>query len=344
MLRYHSFNDYLKKKWGCRVQRIPLDAGFGCPHRLGEHNRFGKGCLYCEIASFSPQGSLAQPPPLRDQICEGIRRGKSRYGAGRFIAYFQAFTNTYAPVPVLKERYDIIEEFPEICGLAIATRPDCVDEEVLDLVESYSDRYETWIEYGLQSADNETLARINRGHTVEQFIAAVGKTARRNISMCVHVILGLPGEKREQMLATAGLLARLPIHGVKIHHCHVVKGTELAGWYLAGRYRPLEWSQYVSLVCDFLERLPWSITIHRLVGEAPSGVLLAPRWALGKHEIVGEIQSEFDRRGTFQGARAAREGTGMGGRGSPQPALHSRIDGVGQNEAGAVTGNGLCEK
>ncbi len=288
------------------MQKIPLDAGFGCPHRPGGDHRTGKGCIYCNNVSFSPYSStLDQPAALKTQLAQGIQLGTTRYRASRFIAYFQAFTNTYAPVNSLKQRYDVIKEFPEIIGLAIGTRPDCIDEEVLDLIASYSDTYETWIEYGLQSAHDATLARINRGHTVDEFLAAVEKTARRKILICVHVILGLPGEDASHMHATADFVASLPVHGIKIHHCHVIKDTDLASWYLEGRYQPLERDQYVSLVCDFLERIPWSILVQRLVCDAPHDMVLAPLWALNKKSILFDIDKEFERRATYQGALCA---------------------------------------
>jgi len=302
LLRYNSFNRYLKDKWGYRVQKIPLDAGFGCPNRLGR-SRAGAGCIYCENAAFSPHSRTTEPPSLREQIRAGIINGTTRYNARGFIAYFQAFTNTYAPLNVLKERYDIIREFSEIRGLAIGTRPDCVDDGILDLIESYSTTYEVWIEYGLQSAGNQTLMRINRGHTVERFLEAIERTATRNILMCVHVILGLPGEGREEILKTARLLSGLPVHGVKIHHCHVVRDTPLADLYLHGDYHPPDKEAYIAWVCDFLEHLPEKVLVHRLVGDAPQGLLLAPTWAQNKKQVLDEIHAELERRDTRQGMK-----------------------------------------
>jgi len=309
MLRYHSFNQYLQGKWGYRIHKIPLDAGFGCPTRLGR-SRAGAGCIYCENSAFSPQSRHAVPPPLREQIRAGIIHGSGRYKAKGFIAYFQAFTNTYAPLHVLRERYDVIRGFPEIRGLAIGTRPDCVSDGILDLIESYSKEYEVWVEYGLQSASNETLHRIRRGHTVEQFLDAVDTTTQRNLLICVHVILGLPGEGHTEILETARLLAGIPIHGVKIHHCHVVRDTPLAEWYREGRYQPPEKAEYITWVCDFLEQLPERILIHRLLGDAPQGLLIAPAWAQDKTEILKEIQAELERRGTHQGSKVECQSVG----------------------------------
>lgn len=302
-LRYHAFNSYLRKRYRGRIQKIPLDAGFGCPHRAGKHHRQGEGCIYCSNAAFSPQTRPATPT-VKEQLALGIRHGKKRYRARGFIAYFQAYTNTFGPLDLLRERYDRIRGFPEIVGLAVGTRPDCVDESVLDLLESYSDSYEVWVEYGLQSAHNETLARIRRGHSVEDFLWAVERTARRRMLVCVHVILGLPGESREEMMETASLLAGLPIQGIKIHHCHVIRDTPLAHEYQRGSYRPLEYEEYLDCVCDFLEYIPWPITIQRLFGEAPKELLLAPAWGQTKSGILQDIQKELIRRGSRQGMKA----------------------------------------
>ncbi len=306
--RYHRFRDYLHEKFGKRIQKISLDAGFGCPHRGGADHRQGQGCIYCENAAFSPNVLPGgPPPPLEEQLSRGIRFGRERYGAQGFFAYFQAYTNTFGPVELMEERYGVIREFPQVLGLAVGTRPDCADEQVLDLLESFSEEYEVWVEYGLQSAHNHTLDRIRRGHTVEDFLDAVDRTSRRPIRICVHVILGLPGETRDDMMRTAGMLAGRPIQGVKIHHCHVIRGTPLAESYQKGEYHPLGYPEYLDCVCDFLERLPWPITIQRLLGEAPRHLLLAPEWGRDKGRILEGIQAELVRRGSRQGARSEEQ-------------------------------------
>jgi len=283
------------------VRKIPLDAGFGCPHRSGEGRREGGGCIYCENASFSPVTSSG-PPPLEEQIRRGIR-GAGRHRPAGFIAYFQAYTNTLGALELLRERYDTVRGFPEIKGLAVGTRPDCVDDPVLDLLDSYCSDYEVWLELGLQSGNDATLGRIRRGHGVDAFLRAVERTARRRMLVCVHVILGLPGEGRGEMMETARVLAGLPVHGVKVHHCHVVRGTPLEEAYLRGEYRPLEYSEYLSLVCDFLEEVPWPVTIHRLIGEAPVERVAAPRWGVPKPTFLRDVHQELARRGTVQGSR-----------------------------------------
>lgn len=303
--RYHRFRDYLFRRYGKRVFKIPLDAGFGCPHRTGVDHRQGPGCIYCENAAFSPQARSEQrPPPLEDQLARGIRLGRQRYGAGAFFAYFQAYTNTFGPPELLKSRYSVIREFPEVVGLAVGTRPDCVEEAALDLLASFSQDYEVWVEYGLQSANDRTLESIRRGHRVEDFLRAVERTKQRPVLICVHVILGLPGETHDEMMLTAEVLAGLPIQGVKIHHCHVIRGTPLAELYLNGSYRPLPCEEYLRCACDFLERLPWPITIQRLLGAAPRDLLLAPEWGQEKEKVIRAIEEELERRGSCQGIRA----------------------------------------
>jgi len=304
---YHSFNRYLRRRYGTQVRKIALDAGFGCPHREAgtavREKRQGPGCIYCNNESFSPYAGL-KPPPVQEQLAMGISQASKRTHTRRFIAYFQAYTNTYGPVSLLKNRYDMIRRFPEVVGLTVGTRPDCVSEETLDLLESYSNDYEVWVEYGLQSAHNTTLEEIHRGHTVEDFLEAIRLTASRKILICVHIILGLPGEGRHEMLETAKLLAGLPIQGIKIHHCHVVKGTLLAERFLKGAYRPLELSQYIQVVADILERLPWPITIQRLLADASGDFLLAPRWGQAKTRIIEAIQQELYQRRSRQGKKA----------------------------------------
>jgi len=308
--RYHAFSDYLRRRYGKRIQKIPLDAGFGCPHRTGSDQRSGAGCSYCSNAAFSPHAGPKTAPTLEEQLKLGIRAGRKRYRADGFIAYFQAYTNTFAEAAVLRARYDAIRAFPEIVGLAVGTRPDCAPEEALELLESYSREYEVWIEYGLQSANNSTLERVRRGHTAEDFLEAARRTAKRRLNICAHVILGLPGEGPDEMMRTARFVAQLPIQGIKIHHCHVVRGTPLAEEWRQGNYRPLAYEEYLARVCEFLELIPWRITIQRLFGEAPEELLLAPKWDRRPSAIRRDIQDELVRRGSRQGSRgpAAPEG------------------------------------
>lgn len=296
--RYRPFSRYLREIFGCRVQKIPLDAGFTCPNRDGRVG-FG-GCIYCGLRG-SGTGAYENGVPLGEQIRAGIGSGKRRFGKCKFIAYFQAFTNTYAPPERLKSLYDEALRHQEVVGLSIGTRPDCAPNEVLELLEEYARRCHFWVEYGLQSAHDYTLELINRGHDIAQFVDAVERTKGRGINICAHIILGLPGETKEEMMATADLVASLELEGIKIHSLYVLKGTKLAEIYQRDEFRLLELEEYVSLVCDFLERLPPDMVIQRLTGEAPRDLLVAPRWSREKMAVLGKIDTELEQRGSYQG-------------------------------------------
>jgi hypothetical protein len=224
-----------------------------------------------------------------------------RYGAKKFIAYFQSFTNTYAPLPQLKALYDRALDYPDMVGLSVATRPDCVDKEILRLLGSYQRGYLVWVEYGLQSSHDATLSRINRGHDVACFEQGVRMAKDFGLNVCAHIILGLPGESWDMMLQTARFLAGLPVDGVKIHLLYIVKGTPLAGLYEKGEYRCLEREEYIEGVVDFLEVLPPDMVIQRLTGD-PIGVeLVAPLWANDKSENLRRIRQRLEERETWQG-------------------------------------------
>lgn len=295
--RYFSFGNYLRRRFGCRVHKVTLHAGFTCPNRDGRAG-YG-GCTFCNNAGFSPNLQVGSAE-IREQLARGIesRRGRK---VGKFIAYFQAYTNTYAPVEELELLYDEVWKFEEVAGLAIGTRPDCVDDRTLDLIAGYLPRGMVWIEYGLQSAHNQTLERVNRGHNYARFEEAVWATSRRGIEICAHTILGLPGESREMMLETHRRLARLPIDGIKIHLLHIMKDTLMARQYAQGEIRLLERDEYVSLVCDMLEQLPPTVAIQRMHADAPRDVLVAPDWCLNKAGILDDIRREQRRRDSWQG-------------------------------------------
>jgi uncharacterized protein len=282
-----AFGDYLRRKFGCKVYRVTVDAGFNCPNRDG---RVGAdGCIYCRTDSFA--GDTDRRLPIAEQMRRGIERVRKRYGAAKFIAYFQPFTNTYADAATLKSRYDEALVSPDVVGLCIGTRPDCVPSETLDLVAEYSRRTEVWLEFGLQSARDATLRAINRGHDFATFADAVTRAQSRGIKICAHVILGLPGETREDMLATAGAIANQGIAGVKMHHLHVVKGTRLEQMWQRDEVRVLAVEEYVPLAVDFLQRLPPDIIVHRLVGDCRYELLVAPHWTQSKGEITRMIEA-----------------------------------------------------
>lgn len=295
-LRFYSWNNYLRGRYGAKVYKVTIDAGFTCPNRDGTLGT--DGCVYCYYPSGSARASV------KEQLLEGIKALRELRGAEKFIAYFQSFTNTYAPLKTLKKLYDSILDIPDIVGLSIGTRPDCVPDEILDLIQSYRDRYEVWMEYGLQSIHPHTLKLINRGHDVEAFYDAVERTRRRNLKVCTHAILGLPGETRAQMVETAKALGSLAPDGVKIHSQFVMPGTKLAQMLEDGRYQPLKMEQYVNKVCDFLEYLDPQTVIQRLTGDGPPGLLIAPLWSLDKRAVVRAIEAELERRDTFQGFRS----------------------------------------
>ena len=227
-----------------------------------------------------------------------------RYKAEKFIAYFQSFSNTYAPISRLKELYDQALSVPGVVGLSVGTRPDCISESTLDLLESYADRYLVWLEYGLQSSHDHTLRMINRGHDWDCFQKAVDLTRNRRIHICAHVILGLPGETRNMMLDTARKVAAMAgVHGIKIHLLYVIKNTPLDTMFQSGHYRCLEQQEYVDLVCDFLEWLPPNMVVQRLTGDPHPHELVAPLWSLQKRQTFMLIQEALIQRDSWQGKR-----------------------------------------
>ena len=291
-------------QFGRRVWKISVDGGFGCPNRDGTIAR--GGCVFCDAESFSPSrrqagGSITQ------QIDQGIEHLRRRYAADRFIAYFQPATNTYAPVARLRAVYEEALAHPSIVGLAVGTRPDCVGEDVLDLLAELSRR--TWlsVEYGMQTIHGRSLDWLNRGHRHDAFLDAVRRSRRWGLHVAAHVILGLPGETADDMTATARELARLRIDAVKIHNLYAVKDTPLAEAVASGEVVLPERDEYVDYVVDFLEHLPAHCVIDRLSGDAPPAYLVAPRWCARKAAVRAAIEAELERRDTWQGHRFSAE-------------------------------------
>lgn len=296
--RYRDFNTYLKDRFGCRVQKITLDAGFSCPNRDGTLS--AAGCIYCNQRG-SGTGAHARGISLYEQVEEGKARLSRRYGAKKFIAYFQAFTNTYAPLDRLKAAYDAALAPKDVVGISVGTRPDCVPDGILDLLAGYQKTHLVWVEYGLQSAHDATLSRINRGHDFACFKDAVARTRKRGISVCAHVILGLPGEDRSHMTATAEALSACGVDGVKIHLLYVVKGTRLETLFRKKEYVPLDRKAYADRVCDFLERLPADVVIQRLTGDPHVDELVAPDWCRDKAGTLAMIRKTLETRDAWQG-------------------------------------------
>ncbi|MFZ1984781.1 MAG: TIGR01212 family radical SAM protein [Desulfatitalea sp.] len=296
--RYYDLNSYFRQRFGARVHKLTVDAGLTCPNRDGTVG--SGGCIYCN-ARGSGTGAHERGRSITEQLEAGKAAVAKRFNAKKFIAYFQSYSNTYAPLERLRTMYDEALAVSEIVGLAVGTRPDCVDGAVLDLLERYTHDHLIWIEYGLQSAHDATLARINRGHAVAAFDQAVRATAGRGIQICAHIILGLPGETADQMRATADYIARLPIDGVKLHLLYIVRDTPMEALYRSGGYRCLEQHEYATLVCDLLERLPPHMVIQRLTGDPHRDELVAPQWALAKTQTLNLIQQQLRLRDTRQG-------------------------------------------
>jgi len=289
---YLSFNQFLKARFGERVQKIPLDAGLGCPNRDGSKGT--GGCIYCDQRG-SGTGAADQGLSIRAQMEKGIAWVTKRYKARRYLPYFQAFSNTYAPVPVLEKLYSEAMDFDGISGIAIATRPDCVTSEVLDMIGHVTQGRMVWMEYGLQSANNQTLKRINRGHTVEDFIQTVRMTMDAGFLICAHVIFGLPGQDREEMMDTVKLLADLGVQGIKFHNLYILEGTRLYQMYKDSPFPLLKQEEYAGLVAEAVRMLPKGTVIQRLTGDPPPHAGMAlPLWSHDKHRTLNLIQKELE--------------------------------------------------
>jgi hypothetical protein len=306
MKRYRDYNTYLRELFGERVQKIPLDAGFTCPNRDGTISR--GGCIYCDGRGSGSGALTLRGESLDKQLLKGRDWARRKYGASKFIAYFQAFSNTYAPISHLRDLYDNALKHEGMVGLSVGTRPDCVDREVLELLGSYQENFLVWLELGLQSAHDSTLLQINRGHDVARFDRAVAEAHTRGLKVCAHVILGLPGEDREMMMKTAWHLGGLGVAGVKIHALYVVEGTPLAEIYQRGGYRCLEREEYVELLIDFLERLPSTAVIQRLTGDPMPDELVTPLWVREKNKTLNLVAKRFEERDTWQGKRFLKGG------------------------------------
>jgi hypothetical protein len=285
---YRDFNSYLREIFGCRVQKITVDAGLSCPNRDGSIGR--GGCVYCNERG-SGTGAAKSGLTITEQLEMAKAQLVKRYRAKKYLAYFQSFSNTYGPLGVLRMLYEEALAVEDVVGLSIGTRPDCTPDEVLDYLEELSRKRLIWIEYGLQSANDATLDRINRGHNVNTFLDAVRRTRTRNLPICVHVILGLPGESRKEMLETARFLASQDIQAVKIHLLYVIRGTVLARWHQTGIFQCLSFEEYTSIVAEFLTLLPSDVIIQRLTGDPHPDELIAPTWALEKQRSLNAIHN-----------------------------------------------------
>jgi radical SAM protein (TIGR01212 family) len=305
--RYFVYNYFLRKKFGSRVQKVSVDAGFTCPNVDGTV-AIG-GCTFCDNRSFSPSRRTARLS-IGEQIDVGIRRLKRRYVCDKFLAYFQPATNTYASVARLRQVYGEALVHPQVVGLAIGTRPDCVGDDVLDLLSEFAERTYLSVEFGLQTIHDRSLDWMNRGHHYDAFLDAVERSRGRGFEICAHVMLGLPGESHEDMLATAREVARLRIDSVKIHNLYAVKRTALTEQVARGEVRLLERDEYIRVLVDFLELLPATCVVERISGDAPPDYFIGPSWCLDKPAVRQALDAELERRDSWQGVRWQNESNG----------------------------------
>lgn len=305
---YRTYASYLRERFGCSVYRVAVDAGFSCPNRC-EGSRHGSGCTYCtEDGARAPylggedlDASNAMDS-LRRQVRDSLLFLRRRYDASAFILYFQAYSNTNAPAEALRRVYDAGLSLAPFVGLNVATRPDCVDADVADLLASYrTESREVWVEVGLQSAHDPTLDRIRRGHSVADFLSAYGLLKGRGLKVAVHLIFGLPGEHAKEVRKTMDLIADIHPDGVKIHNLHIARGTELAGEYMRGELTAPCAGRHREYLIDAIERLPSDIIVMRLTCDTPPDRLLAPRGFGPKERFLSSVTAEMRRRGAFQG-------------------------------------------
>jgi radical SAM protein (TIGR01212 family) len=299
-LRFNSYGSYLRRRFGCRVSKVNVDGGFTCPNRDGVKGR--GGCIYCDNRSFSP-GGLRDSIPIEQQMTAGMDYHRRRLGSEKFIIYFQKYSNTYGPVEKLRDLYYRALDHPDVVGISVGTRPDCLSADSLSLLEEIARHHYVCLELGLQSMDDDILRRINRGHRVSDYRSAVQRAAGRGFQICTHLIHGFPGETRRDFLGTAAFISSLPVDSIKIHQLHAVRGTLLAEMFARGEFIPISHRDYVSDVCDFLEMIPSRITIQRLYGSAPVEIRVAPTWDLKNNQMWYSLVHELCRRGTWQGSR-----------------------------------------
>ncbi len=298
--RYNSFGAYLKRVFGCSVYKVNVDAGFTCPNRDGTIGT--GGCIYCNNDSFRP--AICKPDMgISEQVRRGISYVSSRYGAKRFLVYFQPYTNTYANTDQLERLYKEALNEPFVVGLAIGTRPDCIDDDKLALLKELSQDKFILIEYGLQSVYDKTLEFIKRGHDYQTFLNALYKTKELGIHAGAHIIVGFPTESREEMLSMASIISDLPVGFLKIHQLQIVRDTLLAEQFKRRPFYTFSYEDYLDFVVDFLERLSPEIVIQRLFATAPEDILIAPLWNQSRQQIISDIQKRMEERDAFQGSK-----------------------------------------
>ncbi|NOY80861.1 MAG: TIGR01212 family radical SAM protein [Kiritimatiellaeota bacterium] len=295
---YHDYRTFLRQRYGARVYRVPLDLGLGCPHR--DPQTLTGGCAYC--GSFGARAvHLRRGDALAEQVRAGLAFARRRYRADRFMAYFQASTSTNATASHLRRLYREALGAAEFCAVIVSTRPDCLPSATLDLLEELVEEYDVWVELGIQTANDETLARVNRGHDFACSRDAARELARRGVKVAAHVILGLPGEGPTDFRRTAAELCTLPLSGIKIHNLHIVTGTPLAIEWRQGRVSTLDEHEYAEVLVDFLRRIPPEWPVMRMVSDTERPVLLAPKWWMSKGEFLVYVQRKMREAGVRQG-------------------------------------------
>lgn len=297
---YNDFSTYLRKCFGCKVQKITIDGGFTCPNRDGSVGR--GGCTFCDNRTFSP-AYCNREKSVTEQMRDGIAFFAHKYPAMRYLAYFQAYTNTYAPLVELQRRYEEALAVDGCVGLVIGTRPDCMPEALLDFLQILSKKVYVLVEYGIESTDERTLIRINRGHDYAVSVDAVCRTASRGIPVGAHIILGLPGETRGMLMKQAEELSRLPLTTLKLHQLQLIRGTRMASEYYEC---PQDFSlftleEYVETVVDYVERLHPGIVLERFASQSPKDLLIAPDWGIKNYELVEIVKRRMRERDTWQG-------------------------------------------
>jgi len=296
--RYYSLNYFYRELFGEKVFKVALDGGFTCPNRDGTVS-YG-GCIFCSSrgsGDYAGERRLV----LREQFREVRNKMHQKWPQAKYIGYFQAFSNTYAPPEELQEMYETIIAEEGVVGLSIATRPDCLPDDVLSVLERINKKTKLWVELGLQTIHEQTQKLINRGHSYQTFLEGVQKLRARDINVVVHIIINLPGESREEMLETARAVSKLPIQGIKLHMLHLIKDTPMVNLYKQGKLKFISKDKYIELVVDMLELFPPDVVIHRLTGDGPKDLLIEPLWTLKKWEVLNAIDSELKRRDSWQG-------------------------------------------
>lgn len=296
--RYHSLNYFLREKFGEKVFKISLDGGFSCPNRDGKVSK--GGCVFCS-ARGSGDYAGSRSFSITGQFNDVKTMMANKWKSGKYIAYFQAYTNTYAPVDELRQKYEEAINQEGVVALSIATRPDCLEDDVLDLIEELSKKLYVWVELGLQTINDDVAKKINRGYDLNVFDDAMTRLKERNIDVVVHSILGLPGESQDDMLKTIDYITHSGAQGIKLHLLHLMKDTKMVELYENGELQFLSQEEYIKLICRAVSMLPKEMVVHRLTGDAPRDLLIGPMWSLKKWEVLNAIDKTLEDNDVYQG-------------------------------------------